>query len=222
MHKKRFFIEALFFIMKKLLSVFITLFFFIHSHAQKKIERSYIATELTGISIHSDQIFEIHITTHTRPEILLSAQIDGEIYAETLLKSKIEDHTLQITTGLTPDFKDFNDKLAAHKVISIVLHLTIPEDTDVNINSVLAQVHLEGQYGRLQFKLGRGGIEGRGLRFRESDLHTIAGAVHLVLAKASVQAYSRNGTVFIADLLPQGPFINIRSIHGNIEVLQLQ
>ena len=189
--------------------------------AQKRGEQTYDIQDITAVHIDSDIIFKITINAQPAKQIQLNTTVDGETYASTLVHSKITDGRLEITTGRTPDFTPYNDKLSAHKVLSIELEISIPQDLNINISSTLAEVNLKGRYGALQINLGRGGLIGRDIRFRESIINTISGNVTLTLDKASVNASSRNGLRNIDRIFNQGPQCSIESIHGDIEVLQV-
>jgi len=190
--------------------------------AQKRIEQSFSNSDLTEIVIDSDQVFEIYLSTVPSDQITIASQIDGETYNSSLVKAESDANTLKVTTGRTPDFIPFNDKLSAHKVLSIVLYITIPEGLDVTVRSTLAQVEISGTYNKLRIGLGRGGLIGEDIRFRESVINTISGNVQLQLYEANVIAESRNGTTSVDPFFNQGPSCTIQSIHGAIEVRRVR
>jgi len=107
-------------------------------------------------------------------------------------------------------------------VLSIELDITIPQDFNIDIYSTLAEVSLKGRYKELQINLGRGGLIGRDIRFRESVINTISGNVALTTKRADVTASSRNGEVIINSNLNEGPICSVESIYGDIEVLQVK
>ena len=180
------------------------------------------AKDIQAIAITSDAVFKIHIATQSAQEIIVRSLVDGETYESSLVHIKNSKQRLEISTGRTPDFRPFNDKLSAHKVLSIELDIVIPEQMDVSIRSTLAEVRLEGAYQRLQIDLGRGGLIGEGIRFRESAINTISGNVALTLSRANVIADSRNGIGKIATIFNDGPLCHIQSIYGDIQVLQVK
>lgn len=190
-------------------------------YSQKRVEQTYDIQQIDAIHIDSDLIFKITINARPTDQIQLYTIVDGETYASALVHSKVIDNHLEITTGRTPDFTPYNDKLSAHKVLSIELEISIPEDLNIDIHSTLAEVVLSGHYGTLLINLGRGGLIGRDIRFRESIINTISGNVTLSLDKANVSASSRNGLKNIDDIFKVGPQCTIESIHGDIEVLQV-
>ena len=191
--------------------------------AQKKSEQTFDVEDLRAIVIDSDLIFKITLSAQPVTSIQLNTLVDGETYASTLVNTKMVDHNLEISTGRTPDFTPFNDKLSAHKVLSIELEMILPENMDIDIRSTLAEVHLGGQYGKLQIDLGRGGlIVEEGICFRESEINTISGNVALTLTQANVIASSRNGIAKVDSIFNDGPLCVIQSIYGDIEVLQVK
>ena len=190
--------------------------------AQKRSEQTFDKQDIKTLLINSNAIFKISITAQPVQEISIQTITDGETYESSLLHTKIIDQRLEITTGRTPDFIPFNDKLSAHKVLSIELEITVPQDFNVDIYSTLAEVNLQGRYRELQINLGRGGLIGRDIRFRESVINTISGNVALTIKRADVTASSRNGEVIINSNLNEGPICSVESIYGDIEVLQVK
>ena len=190
--------------------------------AQKRSEQTFDKQDIKTLLINSNAIFKISITAQPVQEISIQTITDGETYESSLLHTKIIDQRLEITTGRTPDFIPFNDKLSAHKVLSIELEITVPQDFNVDIYSTLAEVNLQGRYRELQINLGRGGLIGRDIRFRESVINTISGNVALTTKRADVTASSRNGEVIINSNLNEGPICSVESIYGDIEVLQVK
>ena len=190
--------------------------------AQKRSEQTFDGQDIKTLLINSNAIFKISITAQPVQEISIQTITDGETYESSLLHTKIIDQRLEITTGRTPDFTPFNDKLSAHKVLSIELGITIPQDFNIDIYSTLAEVSLKGRYKELQINLGRGGFLGKDIRFRESVINTISGNVALTTKRADVTASSRNGEVIINSNLNEGPICSVESIYGDIEVLQVK
>ena len=190
--------------------------------AQKRNEQTFDRQDIKTLLINSNAIFKISITAQPVQEISIQTITDGETYESSLLHTKIIDQRLEITTGRTPDFTPFNDKLSAHKVLSIELDITIPQDFNIDIYSTLAEVSLKGRYKELQINLGRGGLIGRDIRFRESVINSISGNVALTTKRADVTASSRNGEVIINSNLNEGPICSVESIYGDIEVLQVK
>tara|TARA_R110001632_G_scaffold50261_7_gene125450 strand:- start:2139 stop:2741 length:603 start_codon:yes stop_codon:yes gene_type:complete len=187
--------------------------------AQKMLEQSFYDKDIKALYIKSDEIFEIHLSTSQNDHITIGTRIDGETFESSILKTRVDNNTLKIETGRTPDFEPFNDKLSAHKVLSIVLYISLPEGLDLDIFSTLASVDAQGHFGQVQLNLGRGGCRLVNFRFRESaTINTLSGAIHVEVDSAEVHAQSRNGNVVIPAGFSEGYPLVLKSIHGDIIV----
>lgn len=190
-------------------------------YAQKRLTQTYDATAIKELYINSNEIFKIKITTEEVREITVATIIDGETFASTLLNTSTNDGVLKITTGKTPDYIPFNDKLAAHKVLAIELEITIPRGLDVSIYSTLASVDTYGKLGQVSIDLGRGHFKGKEFRFRESGkINTISGSIYVSSNLVNVTAQSRNGKINIPPTQADGPLLEIKSIHGDVTVVK--
>ena len=189
--------------------------------AQKRLTQTYEATAINELYINSNEIFKINITTAQTSNITIATIIDGETFASTLLNTTIEEGVLKITTGKTPDYIPFNDKLAAHKVLSIELDIIIPTGLDTSIFSTLASVDTTGNLGQVRIDLGRGHYRGEEFRFRESGkINTISGSIYIASDIVNVTALSRNGKVHIPPSDQYGPKLEIKTIHGDVTVVK--
>jgi len=189
--------------------------------AQKRLAQTYDAISINELYIYSNEIFKIKITARETKEITVATIIDGETFASTMLNTATSDGVLKITTGKTPDYIPFNDKLAAHKVLAIELEIIIPIDLDVSIYSTLASVDTYGKLGQVRIDLGRGHFKGEEFRFRESaKINTISGSIYVSSNLLNVNAQSRNGLVNIPTAQGEGPLLDIKSIHGDVTVVK--
>ena len=191
--------------------------------SQKKLFKTYDKGTIHTLFIDSDDIFQIKLSTSPTDKITIYTQIDGETFESSLLHAEIVDGVFKITTGRTPDFTPFNDKLSAHKILSIVVEVTLPEDLNLDIYSTLASVKAQGMYDKIRLNLGRGGCELSSFRFRESVLiNTISGNIVLETKKADIDAQSRNGNVVIPKGMTGIKTMQLQSIDGDITVINSQ
>lgn len=189
--------------------------------AQKRLSQTYDAVEIQELYINSNEIFQIHILVIDSDQVTVHTVIDGELFSSTLLHTVIENKVLKITTGSTPDYTPFNDKLAAHKVLAITIKVTVPIGTDLSIYSTLANVEARGQFGQVRVDLGRGRFVGEAFRFRESaNINTLYGSITLGTAQANLSAQSRYGTLVLPAQMTTGPLLHLQSIDGDISVVK--
>ena len=202
-----------------ILFLFICLFGTRISWAQKKVEKIYDAQQLHTLAIESDDIFKINVRTAKTTTIRVITLIEGETFENTVLRTQTDRQTLRITTGKTPDYIPFNDKLSTHKVLSIVLEITLPEGMHLYIDSVLAEVNVQGTVASFTANMGRGVCTLDEIRFRESiTVNTLSGAIYVKTTPAQVDAQSRNGLVVIPQEMNSTKTITLRSIYGDIVV----
>ena len=70
--------------------------------------------------------FKVEFHTGDGNEINIEAEIEGEYSQDLDLKVNTNGTTVLIEAGFAPSFENPNDKLSAHKVVSILLKITIP------------------------------------------------------------------------------------------------
>ena len=189
------------------------------SLGQKLLEETFYDKDIEGLYIKSDEIFEIHLSASSSDHITIGTRIEGETFESSLLKTRVENNILKIETGKTPGFEPFNDKLSAHKVLSIVLYIELPEDMNIDIFSTLASVDAQGRFGQVQINLGRGGCRLVDFHFRESaTINTLTGTINVEVDTADIHAQSRNGSIVIPLGFTEGFPLVLKTIHGNILV----
>jgi len=140
----------------KKLTFILCFLFFGNVFAQKIIEREFNASEITSIEINSDVIYHIKITSRNTEQIKIKTQVEGENYENVVLGIIEENNTLHIKTSFTPFFEAKNDKLAAHKVISIEMELIVPESMTIKIIAEIASVETFGEYESISVLLENG------------------------------------------------------------------
>lgn len=184
--------------------------------AQKVMERSWDASVFERITIDGDAIFDIKVVASATSAIKLHVKAAGEYSDYVVLEISEEDRQLVISTGYSPYFFGANDKLAAHKVMSIELQLHIPEDLVVAVSSKLASFYGVGHFKHLSVLLLDGRCElwsflgEASIKNRDGDI--------LVYAKHGVVGTAKSGTGRVLNTLPNYGVhkINVQSVNGDI------
>ncbi len=185
------------------------------AHAQKTIDKDIDARGISSIHIESDEIFRISVTTAKIDKIHIKSGIAGETFESMLVKTEIKEGTVLITTGRSPYYRDVDDKLAAHKVMSVELTIEIPQQEELWINSSLASVLVNGSCSYINFNLSSGDC--RLVSFRGSGtINTKEGNITVENPVCSIDAESRNGRVAIAKGIKGDCKLILRSIDGDI------
>lgn len=204
---------------------FTVLYFLIFSecYSQKILEREWDALAISSIEIDSDAVFNVKISSQKSSEkIILKTYIDGETYESVLISASVENKKLKISTGYSPFFSFKNDKLAAHKLISIEMELLVPEDMELAVFSSLASVTANGSFKMMRTELYNGNCllkEFSGNAILQTRLGTIT-----AYCKPNVagKANSKDGKI-INKLPKRAKFLIVaKSTHGAITLLQTE
>ena len=188
--------------------------------AQKTIEKQWDAIGIDTLSIVSDDIYEIRLITNTSEEIRISASVEGEYYESVVLNSMDQGRSLEFSTGFSPYFIKDNDKLAAHKVLSIILNLSVPEKMAVLIQSRGASLRASGKLMFLSAILSEGNINlinytGDGRLFsKKGDISIEVGL------NVGGRGTSTHGSVLSEIPLEGHYFVEASSIHGDVYLLK--
>ena len=187
--------------------------------AQKQMVLTEPAEQLKGIFIESDQVFQIYVKTTNSDQLVISTEVEGETFETLEIDTRLQNELLYVTTGRSVGFKAFDDKLAAHKVLSVVLHIELPKDKELWVNSSLASVEAQGAYSYVNLNLSGGRVDL--LNFSGNGVvNTLRGAIAIETQNTEVNASSRNGTVDVASSPLQLYELVLKTVDGDISVSQ--
>lgn len=127
--------------------------FSINCYSQKIIEREIDADLINSIEINSNTIHSVLILSEKSNSIKIRTKIEGEHYENVVLSLVEKDNILFLKPAYSPFYKAENDKLAAHKVQSIEIEISIPERMEVSITSSMASVITRGKFKAVSVKL---------------------------------------------------------------------
>ena len=83
-----------------------------------------LSNDIDLIQFNTANCFKVELGTSLGNEINIEAEIDGEYVKDLDLKVRTIGSTILVEAGFAPNFENPNDKLSAHKVVSITLKLS--------------------------------------------------------------------------------------------------
>ncbi|MEY8020593.1 DUF4097 family beta strand repeat-containing protein [Muriicola sp. SD30] len=184
---------------------------------QKVVRKVLLLPHITHIQIDANSLAKVDLETISGADLSLQAIIEGEYRKDLAIELVEEGNTLRVYAALQPYFKFPNDKLSAHKVIAISLHIEVPEDKFVNLYGTSAQVTARGIYKELEVVLSDGQCTLKNLK---DNVHvtTQSGNIDLETASGTVNVNSKYGTVK-QDNIPEGHTnYHLQSNSGNITI----
>ncbi len=205
----------------RLLVATILFFTSVSTVSQIQVEKTILDPSITLVQIDVTNCFEVVLETADVPEIQVAAQIEGEYSKDLELTVYEEGSTLMIGTGFRSNFINPNDKLSAHKVVSIALHIILPNGKNVAIFGTNSSVFASGDYSDLNIVLSDGLCELQKVS-AVVQVKTQSGDILLSTKSGEVKAHSKYGNV-ISDRIPKGDnqFI-LSTVTGNIEISKLK
>ncbi len=202
--------------MKYLLS-FLFLILGLTVNAQRNTQQSIDATSLKTIQINSDEVFLITIHAAKSNVVSIKTHSEGEYFNNIILTSEVDGDILKLASEYPERLAGGFDKLSAHKVFSLEVELTIPENMNVEIRSNIASLTADGNFKRLFADLNQGycqlsDFDGQAL------INTYKGNITVVTNSGNIDAHSRHGKVETPGFLAGRNPIKLTSIDGNITV----
>ncbi len=116
---------------------------------QKDLSRTYLSEGVENIVIDGNGVHSLNIVAANVEEISVQVHLEGETSEEIVIKEQLEGNKLELGFGSWPLAKTYNDKLSAHKIVSVVVIVSIPENKFVSITSNTTAVFAEGNFGFL-------------------------------------------------------------------------
>lgn len=185
--------------------------------SQKMVRKSLINSNVTAFEIDTHNCFDLELTTSTNDELIVEALIDGEYSDDLIVKISEAGSTYIVSAGFRPNFVVPNDKLSAHKVISIALKVSLPEFKKVNVSGTNCNVMARGIFSTLEVVLNDGNcsLDQVGLK---AVVKTQSGNINVLGEGGNVMAESKYGTV-VKKYFPVGENeYDLHSVTGNIHL----
>ena len=191
-------------------------------HAQKRIEQKIPWGNLNAIKIDADSIFSVHIETRSMDHLDVRVKAEGEHSEHVALKTEVVKDVLELSVGLQPIFNVSDDKLNAHKAISIELFIIMPESRQLQVSSDIASVNLKGMYENVIVELRNGPCvldEFSGT----AVVNTIGGDID-VFSKLDfkIDAMTKHGELHLNSNSRSKYGLSLNSIYGDITVNKSQ
>lgn len=185
--------------------------------AQKRVSKTLLQPHISSIVIDGQQCFDIRVEAVPSDQVVVRAEMEGEYQGDVLVQTETLGNTLHISTVPSPAFQWPNDKLGAHKVLSIRLHVSLPEFQQVRINGAFASLSTQGRFREVDIHLQDGQCELRH-QSETTRVTTDAADIYAWVSEGVVETSSRHGRVEVDSLPPGDSRLSLRTRHGDITV----
>ena len=186
--------------------------------AQKKLQRIILADHIGLVQVNTANCFKVELHTAAVKNVNIEAEIEGEYSRDLNIEVTTIGSTLLIEAGFVPSFENPNDKLSAHKVISIILHVTIPSYLNVELFGTNSHVVIAGEYKEVGVLLSDGNCDLYNV-LGDVKVKTQSGAIKILSKSAEISAKSKFGKVSF-NPIPYNSlfFYELQTVTGNIEL----
>lgn len=197
--------------------LFLVVFAVNYGMAQKVVERSLLGRDTSFIKIDVSQCFQLFIDTSEGDDIVAEAVLDGEYGRELVLDVKSNGATTTVGTDFRPTFRNPNDKLSAHKVVSILLKVTVPKSRSVEVYGTGCNVMVEGTYRHLRVILNDGKCMLNNVS-ETVEVVTQSGDINVKSKAAEILANSKYGRVDRSEIPRGDNRFTLTTITGDINL----
>ncbi|MFD0863459.1 hypothetical protein ACFQ1M_14685 [Sungkyunkwania multivorans] len=197
--------------------ILIFLLFYSVASSQKRVEKVLNFEAAQIIEVNAENCFRLDVNTHAENKIVIEAAVAGEYQNDLLVSIKELENRLQIGADFQPMFKDPNDKLSAHKVVSISMKIWLPENRQLKIRGNYTNTKITGVYQDLQVQLNDGSCRLRQVA-ANVVVSTLDGDIHISQISGEVNATSRHGRIVQEKISSGNSQLLLKSINGNIYI----
>lgn len=202
--------------------LYIIFLLFCHlAHTQKIVHKTILNPGISFVGIDANNCYDIILATANTDEMTVEAKIDGEYTTDLVLTVKEEGSAILIGTGFQPNFVAPNDKLSAHKVVSIALIIVLPQNKSVDLYGTSCNIAISGIYEKLKVSLNDGRCQVDNVS-GIVEVISQSGDIWVSSSQADITATSKFGRVQEDDI-PHGvnEFV-LTTINGNIHLTKTE
>lgn len=188
---------------------------------QKRIDKVISDAGISTVNINGTNCFRINVTAQSSHNMDIKTSIAGEHNEEMMIVSERKNDTLFVSARFHPLFQADNDKLSAHKVMSIEMDLHVPEHLNLYITSDIAQVHAQGVFNNAIIELRDGSCMLSSFS-GNAKINTLNGDIKVETNFAKINANTKHGQVNMEPLTSGENELFLKSIHGDISIFKIE
>ncbi|MFI2741438.1 hypothetical protein ACG2LH_01750 [Zhouia sp. PK063] len=189
--------------------------------AQKNVEKTiFDAHTFAVINLNATNCFEVKVATHASKEIIIKAHEEGEYQNKLVITTHKQDQNLKIGVVPSPFISLEDDKLAAHKVVSVSIELVLPENLSINIQGKEGAIFTTGKFRNIEETADEANCFLEDIEAENINIQTFNGDIHLFTNNGNVKAISKYGKVEKQNLPFDNEKYELKTVNGNIYVLK--
>lgn len=201
----------------KVVLLYIFCFALAVAHGQKLVSKVIANPENQYIFVDTKNCFEVTLKTWSEKKLEVKATIEGEYVKDLVVKIEEKGKDVFVSAGFLPNFINPNDKLSAHKVVSIALDISIPDNTNIQIFGTNTNIMASGNYKDLKVTLSDGHCSLKNI-LANAEVKTQKGNITLTTESGKILANSQYGKVGTHNIPVGTAKYSLSSVEGNIRL----
>lgn len=187
--------------------------------AQKKVEKTiFDYHHLSSVQINAKNCYAVTVSTHASKEIIIKAHAEGEYQNAINITTKQIQNELQVGAVRSPFVWFEDDKLAAHKVISISLEVVLPRYLSIIIHGNDGVIYTKGTFKNIDETSDDGDCFLEDIIAENINIQTFNGNIFLKTDNGSVQAKTKYGKLKQEVLPFDDEKYSLTSVNGDIYI----
>lgn len=187
-------------------------------HAQKNTIKEVNAANLEVLQVDVKNIYNLNVVASNTNTFKAAMNSEGEFATQMVMNLIEAGSTWNVKVDFAPGFKPTDDKLGAHKVISVNLTLEIPEGKYLMVSGRCLKVELNGIFKQTDVFLDAGNIVARNFS-AAGNLSTNEGNIK-VYANSDVmaQVLGTSNRVINELTAPAAKNLSVKAANGSIKL----
>lgn len=193
------------------------LFCFKFIWAQHVTEKRFENVSLTRVVVDADKITRLELETTDVDDVTVVTNYQGEYMDNLVTIATLTNKVLNIKVKFLPSFILPDDKLAAHKVLSVKVKIMLPANKYLSVSGNDADVLISGSYKNVQVVLNSGNCIFKDLK-GNGTVDLFSGDVILNNYRGKVNWKTDYGSAIVNEIVENKHFMVIHTVKGNIYV----
>jgi len=171
------------------------------------------------VVFEAQQVSLIRLDTSSQTTFTFNSASEGSYKTDLYFDYAVNQDSL-IIKSIYPKHLEFgDDKMTSMQEFSVSVSLSLPKQLTLIIDSEIASVEGSGKYKHVQINTKSGNC--KLINFLgDATINTFKGKIYIKTRRAKVEAKSQTGDVDIQSALVKNYQLNLRTVNGDIEVIQ--
>jgi len=189
------------------------------AHSQYKTSFQIENSKLKVVVFEAKQVSLINLDTNRQSKIKFNSTSEGTYKRDLYFDYDINQDSL-IIKSIYPKSLEFGDnKMTSMQEFSVSVRLSLPENLSFILDSEIASIDGSGIFKNVQINTKSGYC--KLINFvGDANINTYDGKIYVKTRQAKVEAKSQAGDVNIDPALVENHQLNLRTVNGDIEVIQ--